>query len=200
MEPVHAKFSEISAERKSEENPLSCGVPQGSILSPLLFILYINDLSDYLLDSSVSLYADDTALYTTAESQVEIMLNFRVELSIVSEWLKANRLSLNADKTKYMVFGSKNLLTTKPDLNLTVGDKSIERVSSTKYLGVILAEHLSFDEHVSFVHKKASKKLGISYKSKDYLDRSTKILLYKSLIVPHIDYCDLVYMNTTEKN
>ena len=81
-----------------------------------------------------------------------------------------------------------------------VGDKPIERVSATKYLGVILDDHLTFEEHVSFVHKKASKKLGILYKSNDYLDRSTKILLYKSLILPHIDYCDLVYMNTTAKN
>ena len=55
-----------------------------------------------------------------------------------------------------------------------------------------------FEEQTSYIHKKASKKLGILYKSKDYLDRSTKILLYKSLILPHIDYCDLVYMNTTE--
>ena len=65
----------------------------------------------------------------------------------------------------------------------------IERVSSTKYLGVILDEHLTFEEHITYIHQKASKKTGILYKSKDYLDRSTKILLYKSLILPHIDYC-----------
>ena len=123
-------------------------MPQGSILGPLLFILHINDLGDYLLDSSVSLYADDTALYTTAESQVEFMLNFSLELSIVSEWLKANHPTLNAEKNKYMVFGSRKLLTAKPDLNLMVGDKPIKRVSSTKYLGIILDEHLSFEEHV----------------------------------------------------
>ena len=83
---------------------------------------------------------------------------------------------------------------------MKVGTEPIERVSSIKYLGVILDEHLTFEEHISHVHNKASKKLGILYKSKDYLDRPTKILLYKSLILPHIDYCDLVYMHTTEKN
>ncbi len=93
---------------KSDREYITCGVPQGSILGPLLFILYINDLGDYLLDSSISLYADDTALYTTASTQVELMLNFRVEVSIVNEWLKANHLTLNASKTKYVIFGTKN--------------------------------------------------------------------------------------------
>ena len=65
---------------------------------------------------------------------------------------------------------------------------------------MILDDHLSFDEHITYIHNKATKKLGILYKSKDYLDRSTKILLYKSLILPHLDYCDTVYMTTTETN
>ncbi len=89
------------------------------------------------------------------------MLNFRVELSIVNEWLKANRLTLNATKTKYVIFGSKLQLKGKPDLHLMVGNAPIERVSCTKYLGVLLDEHLTFDDHVNYIHKKASKKLGI---------------------------------------
>ena len=78
-----------------------------------------------------------------------------------------------------------------------MGNSSIERVSCTKYLGVLLDEHLTFDEHINYIHKKASNKLGILYRAKDYLDRPTKILLYKSLILPHLDYCDTVYMHTT---
>ena len=81
-----------------------------------------------------------------------------------------------------------------------MGQKPIERVSSVKYLGVLLDEHVTFDNHVNYIHQKASKKLGILYKAKDYLDRSTNILLHKSLILPHLDYCDTVYMNTTEGN
>ena len=73
-------------------------------------------------------------------------------------------------------------------------------VSSTKYLGVLLDEHLTFDDHINYIHKKASNKLGILYRAKDYLDRQTKILLYKSLILPHLDFCDIVYMSTTEYN
>lgn len=81
-----------------------------------------------------------------------------------------------------------------------IGTSKIEREHSMKYLGVILDEHLTFDEHINYILTKASKKLGILRRARDYLNKSTKILLYKSLVLPHIDYCDLVYMCTTDLN
>ena len=185
---------------KSNYLPITCGVPQGSILGPLLFILYINDLYTFLTDSTVSLYADDTALYTSAKTQIEIKLTLQIELTIVCEWLKANKLTLNSNKTKYVIFGTRQTLTTKPDLNLKVGNDQIDRVTSMKYLGVILDDHLTFDEHITYIINKASKKLGVLRRAREYLNKSTKILLYKSLVLPHLDYCDLVYMCTKEEN
>ncbi len=99
-----------------------------------------------------------------------------------------------------MIFGTKNNLTVKPDLNIYVGNAKIERVSAMKYLGVILDEHLTFDEHVNYIIAKASKKLGILHRAREFLNLNTKILLYKSLVLPHMDYCDLIYMCTTEHN
>ena len=163
-----------SLNTKSEYLPVSCGVPQGSILGPLLFILYINDLHEYLQECQISLYADDTALYTSAKSQIEIKLTFQIELTVVCEWLRANKLTLNANKTKYVIFGTRQKLTSKPDLNSTVGDNKIERVSSLKYLGVILDEHLTFDEHVAYILTKSSKKLGILRQARDYLNKKIK--------------------------
>ena len=183
---------------KSEYKPIKCGVPQGSILGPLLFILYINDLYTYLTDSAVSLYADDTALYTSAKTQIEIKLTLQIELTIVCEWLKVNKLTLNANKTKYVIFSTKQHLYTKPDLNLYVGQDKINRVNSMKYLGIILDEHLTFDEHITYIINKSSKKLGVLRRAKEFLNKSTKILLHKSLVLPHLDYCDLVYMCTKE--
>ncbi len=162
--------------------------------------MYINDITKYLTDSKASLYADDTALYCNADTQVELMLTLRVELDMVCEWLKANKLTLNAAKTKYVVFGTKRKLQTKPDLKLKMGDCSIERVTTMKYLGVMLDDHLTFNDHIDYAHNKASKKLGILRKSREYLDQSTSLLLYKSLVLPHLDYCDLVYMCTTLHN
>ena len=146
-------------------------------------------------------YADDTALYTSASTRIELVLNLRVELSNVDEWLKANRLTLNTKKTKYVVFGTKTKLEhVLPDLNITIGRDKIERVSHMKYLGMVLDEGLTFDEHVAQTYTKASKKLGILRRSREYLDTSTSLTLYKSLVLPHLDYCDIVYMCTSVQN
>ena len=162
--------------------------------------MYINDLEKYLEESKISLYADDTTLYVSGRSQTDIMLSLRLELSVVYEWLKANKLSPNAEKMKYMILGSKCLLQTKPDLHIRMGDKPLEWVTSMKYLGAYLDDHLTFDDHISYVHSKSSKELGILRKSREFLDRKTCLTLYKSLIMTCIVYCDLVYMCTTAAN
>ena len=198
--PTGREQATKSMGHKSTFLPIKCGVPQGSILGPLLFISYMNDLSQYVNYCKLSLYADDTALYTSGRSQVDIMLNFRMELTIIDHWMHANKLTVNAKKTKYTIFGSKKQLRDKPDLNLTIGPDKIDRVNSFKYLGIILDEHLSFNEHVDYVVSKTSKKLGVIRKSREFPDRKTSLILYESLVLPHMDYCSLVYTNTTEVN
>ncbi len=100
------------------------------------------------------------ALYTTADSQIELMLSLHLEFSAVNEWLKANHLTLNSSKTKPIIFGTKHKLTNKADLNLRVSNELIERVSSMKYPEVILDKHLPFDVCINQVHSKSSKKTG----------------------------------------
>ena len=115
--------------------------------------------------ANFSLYADDTALCTSGKSQVEVMLNFRIELSMIDQWMRANKLTINVNKTKYVVFGTKNQLKDRVDLRLEIGNEPIECVSIFKYLGVVLDESLTFNDHIDFVINKASKKLGIIRKS-----------------------------------
>ena len=184
---------------KSDKKLVTCGVPQGSILGPLLFIIYINDLDQYLQDCHVNLYADDTALYTEAKSYVELMLNLRMEMAIVTEWLKANKLTLNLKKTKYVIFGPKAKL---QNLNapLYLDREKIEKTRTMKYLGVILDDELSFNDHINYIHTKATNKLGILRKSRDFLDKKTSLLLYQSLVLPHFDYCDTTYGCTSTVN
>ena len=92
------------------------------------------------------------------------------------------------------------MLQSKPGLNLSIGGQKIERVEAIKYLRVLLGDGLTFQHHVQYVIAKSTKKLGILRKSRDFLDRKTPILLYKSLVLPHIDYCDLTYITVTEYN
>ena len=84
--------------------------------------MYINDLCNYLNDCKVILYADDTAMYTSCHSNVELMMNLNIDLSTISEWLRANKLTVNVNKTKYVVFGSRHMLKDKPDLNLKISE------------------------------------------------------------------------------
>ncbi len=173
---------------KSAKKNINCGVPQGSILGPLLFILYINNLEKYLNDCKINLYADDTALYSSSTSYINLMLNLHLELSIVAEWLKANKLTLNVKKTKFVIFGSKHKLAGNRDTPLYINQEQIERVKSIKYLGMILDEQLNFEEHIDYLISKTVNKLGILRKSREFLDQKTSLLLYKSLVL-HALFC-----------
>ncbi len=185
---------------KSSSSPITCGVPQGSILGPLMFIIYINDLEELLDDSLLSLYADDTALYASSSSHIDLMLKLRVEVESVSEWLKANRLTANVAKTKYVIYGSHHNLRDSYDYNLDINGEKIERVHSMEYLGVTLDDKLSFDEHITTVHSKAVTKLGLIRKSRHFLDQSTAPLLYQTLLIPQLNYSDIVYDTTSMTN
>ena len=94
-----------------------CGVPQGSVLGPLIFILYINDLEEYPTDSRIGLYADDTPLFYRSEFIVDILLTIQDEMKVVGEWLRANKLSLNVAKTKFIIFGSPYRTANLPTIN-----------------------------------------------------------------------------------
>ena len=138
---------------------MSHGVPQGSILGPLLFIIYINDLSTYLSETRTSLYADDTAIYCSSSSVVDIALSLRIDLCTVTEWLRANKLTLNTTKTKYMFIGSKALVNKVAEQNICMAGAQLERVQVFKYLGLWLDENVTFDHHVSKMYNKVCQKL-----------------------------------------
>ena len=105
-------------------------MPQGSILGPLMFIININDLGEHLQECSLNLYADDMALYTACNSYIDLILKLRMELDIVAEWLKANKLMLNTSKTKYVINVSRNSLANVGNLNLSINNVILERLES----------------------------------------------------------------------
>ena len=183
----------------SNSENITTGVPQGSNLGPLLFLLYINDLPRCLDSSVPALFADDTNLTVSGVTATEIQDNLEIELNKVHMWLLANKLTLNAKKNEFMLIGSRQRLSQiTADPILSIGSESIKRVSSTKTLGVTVDECITWKDHIDEVAKKAAKGIGILRRSKGFLDKDTLKTIYSAFVLPHFDYCALVWHNCSK--
>ena len=140
----------------SDKAILRCGVPQGSILGPLLFLIYTNDLITIADYATVRMYADDTNMTFTACSIPELQHDINIDLQFLQNWLIANRLTLNVLKTEFMLVGSRQRVATlTQELDLSINGISLKRVNSSKCLGVEIDEFLTWDAHISSVSKKS---------------------------------------------
>ena len=173
-----------------------CGVPQGSVLGPLLFILYINDICNVSKLLRLILFADDTNLFRSSHNLEQLCSEVSQELSKLDTWFAANKLSLNVSKTNFIVFCGKKSV---KDIKITINTQEIERVYSTKFLGVTIDANLTWKEHISNIRAKLSKCLAILFKSSKLLDINSLRSLYCSLFLPYINYCSEV-RGTTYKN
>ena len=124
------------------------GVPQGSILGPLLFIIYMNDFSKASELLFVILFADDTNIFLEGMSYNKIILEMNTELYKIETWLAANRLTLNVNKTHYMIFHRSRLKASHCDVHVILNDNIVKRVTSTKFVGIIIDEKLSWKQHI----------------------------------------------------
>ena len=182
----------------SSYGKIVCGVPQGSILGPLLFLIYINDLASICSDIFPVMYADDSNLFVEGADLAALQNTMNDELVKVSRWLKLNKLSLNIDKTHFMLFKKRRQhVVFVPEIY--IDSNPIHQISNTKFLGVYIDEHLTWQTHINYISGKISKGIGILKKAKRYLNKSTLHLLYYTFIYPYLGYCNIIWGNTYTK-
>ena len=171
----------------SNEKIVKCGVPQGSILGPLLFLLYVNDMvnASNLLFSI--LFADDTNVFVTGKNINCLVDTMNKELQYLYEWMCINKLSLNIKKTKFMLFSPRKSVRIEEDI--LINGIIVERVECFKFLGVFIDSHLKWKEHIHHLKSKIANGLGIINKAKRLLSDATLLTLYYSFIYPYFLYC-----------
>ena len=163
-----------------------CGVPQGSNLGPLLFLIYINDLPNCLRHSKAVLFADDTTIHLTGPKTNDISVQLNQDLQSLDQWLIANQLSLNVCKTHACYFKPKK---SAPISHLEIRGNRITITNSIKYLGIHIDDELSWKTHISFLTNKINKSIGLVCKIRRFLNRQSLLNIYYSLVHSNIIYC-----------
>ena len=175
---------------------LTCGIPQGTILGQLLFILHINDLPNCLSNAVARMYADDTHL-TFACNNIETINDvINHDLSNVNKLLVANKLTLNSSKTELMLFGSQQRVgtyNTCPDL--TIDGNAIKQVKCVKSLGVHIDDNLSWNVHIDTISKKIASGIEALKHCRPFDPQTTQQSIYNALIQPRFDYCSEVWVH-----
>ena len=191
---------------QSDSLPICTGVPQGSILGPLLFIIYINDIHLASSKFTAILYADDTTLinslcsfhYDSDSTTENLSANINFELNKVQSWLVANKLSLNVSKTRYMIFHfpqrKLNL-----NINLSIDNILIERTTQFDFLGLMIHENLNWNAHINKISNKLSRIIGTLKRLHNYLPTQGLLLIYNSLFLPHLNYSILAWGHSCDR-
>ena len=174
----------------STKRDINFGVPQGSILGPLLFVIYINDLPNICQLAKFILYADDANIIIRGQSMHEIELQLSELIPALTKWVGNNGLKLNLKKTNYMIF-SKRKIDTMGDI--IINNTKIERKSESRFLGVIVDDKLCWAQHIKAMKTKMSRYVGIMYRIRSLLPIKARLQIFHSFVQSHLNFCPLVW-------
>lgn len=182
----------------SEARVIIDGIPQGSNLGPMLFLIYMNDLMYVKFKGFLNLFADDSCLTVTGKDYNEISDNLNHDLDLFSTWCTTNKLTINAKKTKIVVF--RNCKRNKSVLNrIYLGGEVVEIVPEYTYLGFVLDENLSFISHINGLIRASTVKVFTLLKIRRFRNCDTAVTIFKSFILPKLEYGDVFYCGVTKK-
>ena len=181
----------------SKQTIVTSGVPQGSVLGPILFLIFINDLPSISENIFFSLFADDSCLSLCDNDIFALISNANREIDVFYNWCIANRTSINILKTFYLLFTNQSQAILPPVLiRNQYSYDVIKRVSHTKFLGVIYDDRLTFSNHISMLTNKLSRSSSLLYQLRDYLPINILKKLYYAHVYPYINYCNCIWSNT----
>ena len=198
------QFVELSGQR-SMSSSITMGVPQGSVLGPLLFLLFINDLPGSVQKCVLNIYADDTTMSTSTDlkdAPQSLCTNLQADLNEVASWTSDNKMVLNESKTKVMLVTGKRLATKLDDKTMVIkiDDTNLEQVHSFSLLGLTIDSNLNFNDHVDNLCTKLSKRIGILRKIRSFLPIKERKLFYESTIKALMMYASSVWTTCSTEN
>ena len=188
---LHERTQQVKIRNScSSFRKITMGVPQGSILGPILFIIYLNDLPKISDEMTCLSYADDTAIIFKNKSSTHLQVTVDKLLLRISEWFNANFLSLNVTKTYTQHYTTRS---SDFKLKVSINNIAVEEKDNLKYLGVVIDKALKFTKHIANISNVISRNIGIIARVRYFLDKRTAHILYNSLILPYLNYCCLIW-------
>lgn len=181
---------------KSPMESVLCGVPQGSVLGPLLFVILMNDISSALSDCKILMYADDTVIYTSHANLDTVVAELNKDLDNLSNWFYMNNLIVNfkKGKTEYMIFGTARKLKNLDPVKVETKGITLNRTTTYKYLGVTLDQSLNYIDHLDAMYKKASARLSLLTKVRQYMSPFVAESVFKATVSPIMFYCSNLFV------
>jgi len=186
--------------KNSSMRNIQCGVPQGSILGPLLFLIYVNDIINSSSILKFTMFADDTTVLASHMNLDNLTDILNSEITKISSWFKCNKLSLNISKTNCMHFQSSHNNEGLLHRDIFIDGLPLDKKDHTKFLGIIIDKHLTWNDHTINVSSQIAKGTGILYRLRHILPQKSLLILYNTLILPYISYCNIAWGNCSKTN